>query len=66
MGAAGTTMTAIYNPNFTAVKTTTVKFYEDSNTTNAKATYYDIGLAGTSTTTNPVGSISKKLQLNII
>ena len=58
VGAAGTTMTAIYNPNFTAVKTTTVKFYEDSNTTNATATYYDIGLAGTSTTTNPAGSTS--------
>ncbi len=58
VGAAGTTMTAVYNPNFTAVKTTTVKFYEDSNTTNASAVYYDIGFAGTATATNPAGSVS--------
>jgi len=58
VGAAGVTMTAIYNPNFTKVKTTTIKFYEDSNTTNAKATYYDIGLSGASTSDNPVGGAS--------
>jgi hypothetical protein len=58
VGAAGVTMTAIFNPNFTAAKTTTVKFYEDSNTTNASAVYYDIGLAGTAAATNPSGSRS--------
>lgn len=58
VGAAGTTITAVFNPSFVHAKTTVVKFYEDSNTTNATATYYDIGLAGTAAATNPSGSSS--------
>ncbi len=56
-GAAGVTITP-WSPNDTCSSLTTVKVYEDCNTTNASAVWHDWDAAPASTAASPTGSKS--------